>query len=103
MKGTLVAQEGTLVGTIQPSATLLGVLKPVGVLTGSLSLAVSVVVPDEWDVYEGDYDVIPKVTEQVLPTAEKYLYDDVTVRKIPYYEASNSSGGNTVYIGTEVV
>jgi hypothetical protein len=52
--------------------------------------------------YEGDYVVTPKVSEQTLPTADKLLSEDVTVKKIPYFEVSNESGGNTVFIGNEV-
>lgn len=52
--------------------------------------------------YEGEYEVTPKVeAETVLPTAQKLLARDVTVHKIPYYEMDNTSGGTTVYIGSE--
>ena len=53
-------------------------------------------------IYEGEYTVIPKVTEQTLPTAETYLEDDVTVKSIPYYNVSNTAGGSSVYIGSEL-
>lgn len=52
--------------------------------------------------YEGDYVVTPKVSEQTLPTADKLLSEDVTIKEIPYFEVSNESGGNTVFIGNEV-
>ncbi len=51
--------------------------------------------------YEGEYDVTPKVESQTLPTKEKYLLKDVTIKEIPYFEVSNDSG-NTVYIGKEI-
>lgn len=54
------------------------------------------------DPYMGAYEVTPKVEAQVLPTAKKLMADDVTVKAIPYYETSNLSDGETVYIGTEV-
>lgn len=51
------------------------------------------------DYYEGDYIVTPSVhVEQVLDTNEKFLTDDVTVLKVPYYETSNEYG-MTAYIG----
>lgn len=53
-------------------------------------------------LYDGEYVVTPKVKEQTLPTAEKMLTKDVTIKKIPYFEVNNNSGGNTVYIGNEV-
>ena len=50
--------------------------------------------------YTGEYLVVPKVAEQtVLETANKYLAQDVTVERIPMYEASNDAGGNTLSIG----
>lgn len=52
--------------------------------------------------YDGDYIVTPRVAEQVMPTKEKVMLEDVTIRGIPYYETSNLSGGNTVYIAKEV-
>lgn len=52
--------------------------------------------------YEGSYVVTPKVDAQVLPTANKFLLNDMTVKPIPYYEVSNTSGGSTVFIAREV-
>lgn len=57
------------------------------------------VVHRDVDYYEGDYIVTPSVhVEQVLETNEKYMSDDVTALKVPYYETSNLYG-MTVYIG----
>lgn len=53
-------------------------------------------------LYEGSYEVTPKVTSQTLPTKEKFLTEDVTVKAIPYFDVSNSSGGTTVYIAKEI-
>lgn len=52
--------------------------------------------------YEGPYDVTPKVTAQIIPTANKLMRDDVSVRAIPYFDVSNPAGGNTIYIANEV-
>ena len=52
--------------------------------------------------YEGPYDVTPKVTAQTLPTAKKFMQEDVSVRAIPYFDVSNPAGGNTIYIANEV-
>lgn len=51
--------------------------------------------------YEGDYEVIPKVTSQVLKTKQKVMTDDLTVKEVPVYEVSNTSGGTTIYIAKE--
>ena len=50
--------------------------------------------------YRGEYDVTPLPRDDVvLPTANRSMSDDVTVRRIPYYETSNPSGGYTAIIG----
>lgn len=54
------------------------------------------------ETYSGAYTVTPSSSEQTLETASKLMEDDVTVKEIPYYDVSNTSGGSTVYIGTEV-
>ena len=49
--------------------------------------------------YEGEYNVIPRVNEQVLETKDKSMIDDVTINAIPYVEVSNVGGGYTATIG----
>lgn len=63
-----------------------------------------VIVPMYEDVplYEGTYNVTPKVSGQTLPTANKFLSKDVTIKEIPYFEVSNDSGGDTVYIANSI-
>ena len=60
-----------------------------------------IIVPMYKDVtlYEGDYEVTPKLEEQTLSTANKFMQNDVKINKIPITTVSNSSGGNTVIIG----
>ena len=54
-------------------------------------------------IYEGDYDVIPLAfQETVLKTKNKKLVDNIVVKEIPYYETTNLSGGNTVYIAGHI-
>ena len=54
------------------------------------------------DHYQGEYVVTPRRDEEiVLETAEKYMDDDVTVLKVPYYVTSIESGGETAYIAQE--
>ena len=52
--------------------------------------------------YEGDYVITPKVEAQTIPTAQKFLTNDMTVKSIPRYDVSNTAGGTTVYIGKEL-
>ena len=56
-------------------------------------------VPDVED-YEGKYEVTPASDAQVLATKDKRMRDNVMVKAIPFFEVSNTSGGNTIYIGT---
>ena len=53
------------------------------------------------DIYDGTYVVTPRPFEQVLPTQDKLMADDVTVKQIPYFETSNVQG-TTVYIGSDI-
>lgn len=50
------------------------------------------------DPYKGEYEITPKVTEQTMPTKEKIMLADVTVKAIPSYNVSNTAGGTTFYI-----
>ena len=51
--------------------------------------------------YTGEYEVTPKTyDEQVFPTKNKRMIDNLTVKKIPQYEVSNNSG-YTLIIGDE--
>ena len=52
--------------------------------------------------YRGAYEVTPKIEAQTMPTKDKFLVDDMTVKAIPFFNVSNTSGGNTVFIGSEV-
>jgi hypothetical protein len=54
------------------------------------------------DPYQGEYIITPKMEAQTLPTKKKVLFEDVTVKEIPVFRVSNTSGGTTVYIANEV-
>ena len=85
-----------LTGTIRSEISITGKLKTEDVVLGKIQLSGNL------SIYNGDYTVTPSVEEQTLKTANKKMLEDVTVKKIPFYETSNLSGGNTVYIGNEV-
>lgn len=59
--------------------------------------------PGQAEYYDGSYIVTPKVEDQVLQTSDKLMSDDVTIKAIPFYSTSNQSGGETIYIGSEVI
>ena len=49
--------------------------------------------------YSGNYEVIPRVSAQTLPTRDKSLERDILVRAIPYHEVENTERGTTAIIG----
>ena len=56
----------------------------------------------ELPIYDGEYVIVPSVkTDRDLPTAHKFLTRDVVLKKVPYYEVDNTSGGTTIYIGSD--
>ena len=48
--------------------------------------------------YDGDYEVVPKLIDQVLPTKDKSMTNDVVVKEVPVARVSNPSGGKTCII-----
>lgn len=56
-------------------------------------------VPQTAGVYNGSYDVIPKIEAQTLYTKDKLMLDDVNIRSIPRADVSNVQGGVTITIG----
>ena len=77
--------------------SLNGSLSGVGSVPGTVSPKIN---RDKY--YTGTYEVTPKAdVTQVLPTADKTLTDDITVHKVPFYEAHNEHG-TTAYIAMEV-
>ncbi len=51
------------------------------------------------DYYDGEYEVVPKTSPQVLGTKHKTMERDVSVAEIPFHEFSNEYGGMTAVIG----
>ena len=49
--------------------------------------------------YTGEYEVIPRVTAQSLPTHDRQLERDVLIHAIPYHEVENTERGTTAIIG----
>lgn len=77
-------------------ASFVGKITPCGSLVGTMSH------PKGYTDYKGAYEVTPKVAEQSLKTKDKRMTDDVKIKSIPFFNVSNTSGGSTAYIGSEV-
>lgn len=97
VNGTLSA-TCSLTGNISQRMGLTGRLALIGGLTGRLTSAYTV----HTDAYDGPYEATPMTVSQKLNTKEKYMNDDMSIRSIPYFDVGNTSGGSTVYIGTEI-
>ena len=52
--------------------------------------------------YNGAYEVTPKLEAQTLPTKDKVLTDNMTIKEIEIHRVKNSSGGTTIYIARGV-
>lgn len=63
----------------------------------------SATVVESAEQYTGSYEVTPKTEETILQTQNKLMTDNLTVKEIPFYRVSNPAGGETVYIGREVI
>lgn len=62
--------------------------------------AVTVIRDGGLPIYTGETTVTPKAfSTTTLETANKSVYEDITVLEIPYEEVTNPSGGYTVSIG----
>jgi hypothetical protein len=59
-------------------------------------------ISDSGGTYEGDYTITPKIDAQTMATKGLVMREDVTVKAIPFYNVSNTSGGSTVYIAKEI-
>lgn len=78
--------------------------RAVRVTAGTPAAAVSVtgpVVAAHGEEYTGPTTVTPSGSTQTLPTAHKYLAQDITVREIKRWSVGNTAGGTTVFIGEE--
>ena len=52
--------------------------------------------------YEGDYELTPSTySDKVMATQNMVMSKDVTIRKIPQFEVSNTADGKTLIIGEE--
>ena len=86
---------GELIGSLKSSGHLSGVLNAQKGISGLLTIPSAVGV----DIYDGSYEVTPRLYAQSLDTDGKLMEDDVTVYEIPISHTTNPTGGLTVLIG----
>ena len=83
-------------GNVYPLDIISGDIDSEQTIDGKLSIL------NEVETYDGDYVVVPAAkSSKILETKDKYLLDNITVLKVPYYQMSNQFG-DTVYIASEV-
>ena len=63
----------------------------------------SIISGSKYEIYSGDYNVIPNHLKKTLYTKDKVLIENVVVSEIPFDSVENESGGNTVTIGETLV
>lgn len=51
--------------------------------------------------YDGEYEVTPRKSEQILETENKSMKENVKINPITYSAVDNPFGGQTVTIGLE--
>lgn len=92
--------EGTLRGNITVNAMAL----KGSMHTNKFSLKgdIEIGIASDIEVYKGPFTITPNPLHSVnIATKNKFLEKNITVKKIPYFEASNLYG-DTVYIGDEL-
>lgn len=53
-------------------------------------------------LYDGTYEITPSANSDLtLKTSQSFIDADITVKKIPYADVSNSANGRTITIGSE--
>ena len=52
------------------------------------------------ETYKGEYVITPKFEDKILNTKNKSMQEDVKINAIPVERVANTSGGNTVIIGS---
>lgn len=85
-------------GFLSGKKTITGKIRNKEQLVGSLGISTSGVT----EQYGGEYEVTPRIVSQVLQTKQKVMTDNLTIKEIPFFDVSNTSGGTTVYIGKEI-
>jgi len=97
MTGELTIIAPKLGGEVTIDGQLNGKMKIEGSLSGDISSGGSGIRP-----YEGDYQITPLVnSDQIFPTKNTRMTDDLTVYKTPTYEVTNPQGGMTLIIGDD--
>lgn len=81
---------------ISNSGNILGIIKSEDRIKGTISISTTC------EDYKGSYEVTPSVDEQIVPTANKHMKQDLSVKSIPYYEVDNTYDGTTVIIGGSI-
>lgn len=99
----MIAPRATVHLTVtQDSSVLLTVMEDDEITLTAENSVGQTQVSDSVPTYVGTYEVTPSSTQTVLKTAQKKMRDDVTIHPIPYYDVSNTAGGRTIYISSDI-
>ena len=97
MTGEITIVAPSLSGIVEIETELNGAMEIEGSLSGDVSSGGSGIRP-----YEGGYQITPLVnSDQIFPTKNTRMTDDLTVYKVPTYEVTAPTGGTVLIIGEE--
>lgn len=95
--------EAILHELVQLHGELLSNSSIVGNLSSKASLNAEITTATPLPMYDGEYNVVPDFEGTTLQTKGKSMEKDVTVDPIHVSSTINISGGNTVYIGGDII
>ena len=91
----IIASKKSLKGSIASKKSLKGSITTKEKISGFVNAGGMT----QQESYDGSYEVIPTIEQQILQTKNKTMVNDLTIKSIPYSESDNSAGGITVTIG----
>lgn len=76
--------------------------EPIRVSTSErVRIPISACIPEP-ETYSGSTEFTPSYTEQVVPTKDKLMKNDLTIKEIPVYKTKNAAGGYTIYVAERI-
>lgn len=91
----IISSKKSLKGSIASKKSLKGSITTKEKISGFVNVGGMI----QQESYDGSYEVIPTIGQQILQTKNKTMVNDLTIKSIPYSEVTNISNGITVTIG----
>lgn len=91
----IISSKKSIKGSIASKKSLKGSITTKEKISGFVNVGGMI----QQESYDGSYEVIPTIGQQILQTKNKTMVNDLTIKSIPYSEVTNTSNGITVTIG----